>query len=231
MGVADRTKPIPTGQAREEDRLSDQNSQSGVNDFRKSPTGPPVVAPRIPLHQPPPPPLPAQAPRRKRNVWSIAIFVLLVSGVVIRAYQDLSQPDAWDYWKDQYISPSMTFSAIANADLDGAGKGRRALFVSGTIGPAAAKSFRDRLDEAKLAPGDIDPAVLARRRFEPGHDHGRDHPIARPGDGGRHPRCLRPRQARLLRQRLRARLCRRQDPVRRAGLGARAFIGLSQPGP
>ena len=124
--------------------MSDQNSQGGENDFRRSPTGPSVVAPRIPLHQPPPPP--AQAPRRRPNFWSLAIFVLLVSGVAIRAYQDLSQPDAWDYWKDQYISPSMTFSVIANADLDGAGRGRRALFVSGTIGPAAAKSFRDRLD-------------------------------------------------------------------------------------
>ena len=134
--------------------MSDQNSQGGENDFRRSPTGPSVAAPRIPLHQPPPPP-PAQAPRRKRNFWSIAIFVLLVSGVAIRAYQDLSQPDAWDYWKDQYISPSMTFSVVANADLDGAGKGRRALFVSGTIGPAAANSFRDRLDEARLAPGDM----------------------------------------------------------------------------
>ena len=141
------------GSAREEDCLSDQNSQGGENDFRRSPTGPSVVAPRIPLHQPPPPP--AQAPRRRPNFWSLAIFVLLVSGVAIRAYQDLSQPDAWDYWKDQYISPSLTFSVIANADLDGAGRGRRALFVSGTIGPAAAKSFRDRLDEAQLVPGDL----------------------------------------------------------------------------
>ena len=142
-----------SGSAREEDCLSDQKSQGGENDFRRSPTGPSVVAPRIPLHQPPPPP--AQAPRRRPNFWSLAIFVLLVSGVAIRAYQDLSQPDAWDYWKDQYISPSMTFSVIANADLDGAGRGRRALFVSGTIGPAAAKSFRDRLDEAQLVPGDM----------------------------------------------------------------------------
>jgi len=113
-----------------------------------------VVAPRIPLHQPPPPPQ-APAPRRKRSVWSIAIFVLLVSGVLIRAYQDLSQPAAWDYWKDQYVSRSLTFSAIANADLDGAGQGRRALFVSGPIGPAAANAFRDRLDQARLAPGDM----------------------------------------------------------------------------
>lgn len=133
--------------------MSHQNSQGGENDFRRPPTGPAVVPPRIPRHQPPPPPV--QAPRRKRNFWSVAIFVLLVSGVCIRAYQDLSQPDAWDYWKDQYISPSMTFSVIDRADLGGAGQGRRALFISGTIGPAAAKSFRDRLDEARLAPGDM----------------------------------------------------------------------------
>jgi hypothetical protein len=133
--------------------LSHQDSQGGENDFRRPPTGPAVVPPRIPLHQPPPPPV--QAHRRKRNFWSIAIFVLLVSGVCIRAYQDLSQPDAWDYWKDQYISPSMTFSVIDRADLGGAGQGRRALFISGTIGPAASKSFRDRLDEARLAPGDM----------------------------------------------------------------------------
>ena len=133
--------------------MSHQNSQGGENDFRRPPTGPVVVPPRIPLHQPPPPPV--QAPHRKRNFWSVAIFLLLVSGVCIRAYQDLSQPDAWDYWKDQYISPSMTFSVIDKADLGGAGQGRRALFISGTIGPAAAKSFRDRLDEARLAPGDM----------------------------------------------------------------------------
>ena len=133
--------------------MSDQDNQGGEKDFRRSPTGPSVTAPHIPRYQPPPPP--AQAPRRKRNIWSIAIFVLLVSGVAIRAYQDLSQPDAWDYWKDQYISPSMTFSVVDKADLGGADPGRRALFVSGTIGPAAAKSFRDRLDQARLTAGDM----------------------------------------------------------------------------
>lgn len=75
--------------------------------------------------------------------------------MAIRAYQDLSQPEAWDYWKDQYISPSMTFSVIAGADLDGAGRGRRALFVSGMIGPAAAKLFRDKLEHANLAADDL----------------------------------------------------------------------------
>ena len=96
-----------------------------------------------------------QPPRRKRHFWSVAIFVLLVSGVGIRAYRDLSQPEAWDYWKDQYVSPSLTSSVIAKLDLDGAAQGRRALFVSGTIGPAAANWFRDRLDQAHLAAGDI----------------------------------------------------------------------------
>ena len=57
-------------------------------------------------------------------------------------------------------------------------QGRRALFVSGTIGPAAANWFRGRLDQANLAPGDIVLLASARRRSEPGHDHGRDHPIS-----------------------------------------------------
>lgn len=134
--------------------MSDQDNQ-GEENFRRSPTGPSVTAPQIPRYQPAPPPPPAQAPRGKRNIWSIAIFVLLVSGVAIRAYQDLSQPDAWDYWKDQYISPSMTFSVVNKADLGDAEQGRRALFVSGTIGPAAANAFRDRLDQARLTAGDM----------------------------------------------------------------------------
>jgi len=107
----------------------------------------------MPIGQTPPPPM--QPPRRKRHFWSVAIFVLLVSGVCIRAYRDLSQPEAWHYWKDQYVSPSLTFSVIDKVDLDGAARGRRALFVSGTIGPAAASLFRDRLDQANLAAGDI----------------------------------------------------------------------------
>ena len=55
----------------------------------------------------------SQPPRRRRHFWSVAIFILLVSGVGIRAYRDLSQPEAWDYWKDQYVSPSLTSSLIA----------------------------------------------------------------------------------------------------------------------
>ena len=138
---------------REEDRLSGQNNQDGENDFRRSPTGPPVAPPRIPPHQPPPPPV--QVPRRKRHFWTVAIFILLVSGVCIRAYRDLSHPEAWDYWKDQYVSSSMTLTPIAKVDLDGAAQGRRALQVSGTIGPAAANVFRDKLDQLNLTTGDM----------------------------------------------------------------------------
>jgi hypothetical protein len=132
--------------------LSTEDSQ-GENRFRRSPTGPAVAPPRIPAAQAPAPPPPT--PRRKRHFWSIAIFILLVSGVCIRAYRDLSQPDAWDYWKDQYVSPSLTSQVIDTLHLDGSSQGRRALFVSGTIGPAGASWFRGRLDQANLAAGDI----------------------------------------------------------------------------
>jgi hypothetical protein len=133
--------------------LSTEDSQSEENRFRRSPTGPAVVAPRIPAGRPPAPPPPT--PRHKQHFWSIAIFILLVSGVCIRAYRDLSQPGAWDYWKDQYVSPSLTSQVIDTLHLDGSSQGRRALFVSGTIGPAAANWFRARLDQANLAAGDI----------------------------------------------------------------------------
>jgi len=103
----------------------------------------------------PPPAVPAKPPRFQPSFWSIAIFVLLASGIGIRAYRELSQPDAWDYWKDQYISPSLTASLVAKAYLGNSDQGRRTLMVTGTIGPAAATLFRSRLDEAGLAAGDL----------------------------------------------------------------------------
>ncbi len=103
----------------------------------------------------PPPPLPVQPTGRRWSFWSIAVFVLIISGVGIRAYRDLSRPDAFDYWKDQYVSPSLTVSLISKTYLDGRDQGRRTLAVSGTIGPAAASLFRQRLDEAGLAAGDL----------------------------------------------------------------------------
>ncbi|WP_244443196.1 hypothetical protein [Bradyrhizobium sp. Ai1a-2] len=88
-------------------------------------------------------------------MWSAVIFVLLISGVGIRAYRDLSRPDAWAYWKDQYFSPSLSSQLISKADFGGAVGSRPALAIRGEIGPAAANWFRDRLDAAHLAPGDV----------------------------------------------------------------------------
>jgi hypothetical protein len=112
-----------------------------------------VAPPRLPTSPPAARPLRAIA-GSKRGFWSVAIFVLVISGLGVRAYRDLSRPEAWAYCKDRYFSPSMKSSLIADADLDGSGHGRRALAVSGEIGPAAAGWFRDRLDRAHLAAGD-----------------------------------------------------------------------------
>jgi hypothetical protein len=93
--------------------------------------------------------------RHRRLFWSVVVFALLVSGVGIRAYRDLSRPEAWAYYRDQYYSPSLNATVIANADLGGGDRKRRALAVTGQIGPAAATWFRTRMDEAQLAPGDL----------------------------------------------------------------------------
>jgi hypothetical protein len=111
------------------------------------------VAPaREPPGQPPPP---APAIRSRRPIWSIIIFVLLISSVGIRAYRDMSRPEAWAYWKDQYFSPSTASALIAEVHLHGPDHGRPALAITGRIGAAAAIWFRDRLDEAHLVSGDI----------------------------------------------------------------------------
>ena len=112
-----------------------------------------MAPPRRPISRP------AAAPRysagkRRRPIWSIIFFILLISSVGIRAYKDLSRPEAWAYWKESYFSPSMTSSLIAKADLDGPARGRPALAISGTIGAATASWLREKLDEAHLTAGD-----------------------------------------------------------------------------
>jgi hypothetical protein len=87
-------------------------------------------------------------------LWSAVLFVLLASGVGIRAYRDLSRPEAWAYWKESYFSPKMTSVLIPNVEFGDTGHGRRALAVSGEIGAASASWLRDRLDEGHLATGD-----------------------------------------------------------------------------
>jgi hypothetical protein len=97
---------------------------------------------------------PPRAAGRGRPWWSVAVFVLLISGVGIRAYRDMSRPEAWAYWKDQYFSPSLTSSLVTSAGFDGGGRSRPVLFINGEIGAASANWFRDRLDQAHLAAGD-----------------------------------------------------------------------------
>ena len=89
-----------------------------------------------------------------RRPGSVALFVLIMLSVGIRAYKDVSRPEAWAYWKDLYFSPSLTSSMTTIADLDGSARRVAALVVRGKIGPAAASWLRERLDEARLAAGD-----------------------------------------------------------------------------
>jgi hypothetical protein len=89
---------------------------------------------------------------RRRPFWSVVIFTLLVLGWGIRAYRDLSRPEAWAYWKDQYFAPSLSASLIPKVDLDG--RGRAALAIHGVIGAAGASWLREKIDEAHLVPGD-----------------------------------------------------------------------------
>jgi hypothetical protein len=105
----------------------------------------------MPASQPPPLPLPRAAGRS--HLWSVVIFILLVSGVGIQAYRDLSRPEAWTYWKELYFAPSMTASLFLAVDLGG--KKRAALAVRGTVGEASASWFRERIDGVHLVAGDV----------------------------------------------------------------------------
>lgn len=94
-----------------------------------------------------------QAGAQRRRGWgtlaSVVFAGLLLAGVLIPAYRDISSPGAWSYWKDFFGSPSMTASVVSMTD------GRKALAVAGRIGPASASWFREQLDAAKLTSGDV----------------------------------------------------------------------------
>jgi hypothetical protein len=120
---------------------SDRSARS--SDAPVRPWGPPAGTAPSPV-QP--------ATRRKIPLLSILFFVLLVSGVLIQAWQELSTPGAWELWRDSYVSSSLKATVVEPAP---AGLGSRAvLAVSGPIGPAAASWFRKELDGAKLRAGD-----------------------------------------------------------------------------
>lgn len=93
--------------------------------------------------------------RQRRPIWSAIVFAVLMLTVGVRAYRDLSRPEAWAYWKESYFSPSMTSSLISRINLDGGDRARSALAIHGTIGAASANWLRQRLDEAHLGAGDI----------------------------------------------------------------------------
>jgi hypothetical protein len=119
---------------------------------------PPARRPRDKPRDAPRAPEPAARPADQREpasyhggtIMSAVIFLLLISGVLIQAYRELSEPGAWDYWSDRYFSPSMTSSV---ADIDLGGRRYQALVLHGKIGAASASWFRERLDEAKLKAG------------------------------------------------------------------------------
>jgi hypothetical protein len=125
----------------------------------------PVQRPARPWGEPPVAPQPiapkGQPPRAtgrgllsRNSLVSILFAILIIALWGGRAYQDLSSPSAWAYWKDLYFSPAMTASVV-QIEVSGPSDRRRALAVKGEIGAAAASWFRDRLDEAKLVTGDI----------------------------------------------------------------------------
>lgn len=142
------------GRWRVESVVSVDDPQNEGDRFQRSPTGPWVAPPPNPAERQAAAP-PRQAYRYRRGFWSVLIFGLLMSSLGIDAYKDLSRPEAWAYWKDLYFSPALSSTLIAKTDLAGFSDGRRALAISGTIGPAAASWLRGRLDEANLAAGDI----------------------------------------------------------------------------
>jgi hypothetical protein len=144
---------VPVTGAEEVVSLADREDPR--NSFQDSPTGPWVAPPRAPTANPSPAPPRVAIGRRRRPIWSVIFFGLLILGIGIRAYRDLSRPEAWTYWKESYLSPSMTASVIAKVNLDGADRGRPAMAISGTIGAASASWLRERLDEAHLTVGDI----------------------------------------------------------------------------
>ncbi|WP_441231289.1 hypothetical protein AB7828_23420 [Tardiphaga sp. 215_C5_N2_1] len=133
---------------RNDDTSGDAERPSGiptVNPWAARPAEPPA---------PPQPPLP-EPPHSKWFNWpSVAFAVVIFGGIGAQAYQELSKPEAWAYWKDLYVSPSMSSSEVGSLDPDNSGRGRPALAITGEIGPATASWFREKLDDAKLAPGD-----------------------------------------------------------------------------
>jgi len=98
-------------------------------------------------------PLPRRA-RRRRPYWSVIIFILLMSGAGIRAYKDPVATRRLGLLERPVLRTEPDIAADRQIRPRRLRPRRAALAISGTIGPAAASWFRDRLDEARLAAGD-----------------------------------------------------------------------------
>lgn len=129
--------------------------QVGSARTRSGPERPETAAPwGVP---PPQRPQPDQSqdvqPRQRRwhssTLASVIFAGLLLAGVLIPAYQELSSPGGWSYWKEFFGSPSLTSSVVTMTD------GRKGLAIDGRIGPASASWFREQLDAARLNSGDV----------------------------------------------------------------------------
>lgn len=132
----------------------DDDHTSPDRGVAKGPWGAPRIAPppHLPLAAPGPVKDVSRAARRRIGLSAILFAVLMVALVGGRAYKDLSRPEAWAYWRDAYLSPSLK-SSVADVEIDG--RKRVTLAVSGKIGAAAATWFRTALDDAKLSAGDV----------------------------------------------------------------------------
>ena len=91
---------------------------------------------------------------RRMSLTTLAYFTVSFLAVGAYAVRDLSQPEAWTYWKDLYFQSTLSSSVVPAAYPDSAGRMHPALAIKGEIGPAAAVWFRDRLRDAKFGPGD-----------------------------------------------------------------------------
>lgn len=80
------------------------------------------------------------------------VLIAFMGGAGLRAWRDLSRPEAFEYLLDRYLAPSLAFETVR---MKGPGPGRTALLVHGKIGTSSAEDFRLAAEHAGLRPGDL----------------------------------------------------------------------------
>lgn len=146
----DDRRQSPKGSVPQVGSARSEAERTGAASPWAAPPPQPSERPRQTLSPEPTPPTASAARWRGSGTLASVVFaVLLLAGVLIPAYRDISSPGVWSYWKDFFGSPSMTASAVSMAD------GRKALAIAGRIGPASASWFREQLDAARLTAGDV----------------------------------------------------------------------------